>query len=41
MKPIKLLLALAVAVLLGANTVTSQNVVISGKTAAAYNGNSR
>ena len=38
MKPTKLFLALAVAVLLGANTVTSQNVVISGKTAAAYNG---
>ncbi|MBO5785091.1 MAG: hypothetical protein J6R05_03375, partial [Bacteroidaceae bacterium] len=34
----KLFLALAAAVLLGANTVTSQNVVISGKTAAAYNG---
>ena len=34
----QLFLSLAVAVLLGANTVTSQNVVISGKTAAAYNG---
>ena len=38
MKPTKLFLALSVAVLLGANTATSQNIVISGKTAAAYNG---
>lgn len=38
MKPTKQFLALAAAMLLGANTVTSQNVVISGKIAAGYNG---
>ena len=38
MKTTKLFLALAVAVLLGANAVTAQNVIITGKVDAADNG---